>query len=156
MSVALRSHLRRPLVDLRLLRKITRHLLQTCAPARWELGLHLVDGPKMARLNETYLQHSGPTDVITFDYSETPRCSPADPVHGEIFICLDVARRQALEFHTTWPAELVRYLVHGVLHLLGHDDLDPVSRRKMKREENRLTRALAAEFSFASLERKGQ
>jgi rRNA maturation RNase YbeY len=57
-------------------------------------------------------------------------------MHGELFICVDEAVLQAKKFKTSWQSEIVRYLVHGVLHLLGHDDFKP-ARRKMKREENR-------------------
>ena len=60
---------------------------------------------------------------------------------------------QAKKFKTSWQSELVRYVVHGVLHLLGHDDLKPDLRRKMKREENRLVRLLAKRFSLAQLAR---
>jgi len=60
---------------------------------------------------------------------------------------------QAKEFQSSWQAEVVRYVVHGVLHLLGYDDLKPALRRRMKREENRLMRLLAREFTFARLAR---
>ena len=46
-------------------------------------------------------------------------------LHGELFICVDEAVAQAKEFKTSWQSEVVRYVVHGVLHLLGHDDLQP-------------------------------
>jgi len=52
-----------------------------------------------------------------------------------------------------WQSEVVRYIVHGVLHLLGHDDLRADLRRKMKREENRLVRLLARRFALAQLSR---
>jgi ssRNA-specific RNase YbeY (16S rRNA maturation enzyme) len=68
--------------------------------------------------------------------------------HGELFICLDDAVAQAREFRTTWQRELVRYIVHGVLHLCGHDDHAAVPRRVMKREENRLLRELSRRFDF--------
>ena len=72
-------------------------------------------------------------------------------LHGELYICLDDAIAQAKEFRTTWQSEVVRYVIHGVLHLLGHDDHAAAARRKMKREENRLLRHLAKEFPLASL-----
>ncbi len=74
-------------------------------------------------------------------------------LHGELFICVDDAVPQAKEFNTSWQSEVVRYIVHGILHLLGHDDLKPDLRRKMKREENRLVRRLARRFSLAQLSR---
>ena len=75
-----------------------------------------------------------------------------DPLHGEIFICLDDAVKQAREFRTTWQGELTRYVIHGLLHLCGHDDLKPAARRKMKREENRLLRVVAKRFALSKLE----
>ena len=72
-------------------------------------------------------------------------------LHGEIFISLDAAVLQARQFHTTWQSELVRYLIHGLLHLCGYDDLKPAARREMKCEENRVLRELAKHISFATL-----
>jgi rRNA maturation RNase YbeY len=102
-------------------------------------------------VNWDFLQHEGSTDVITFDHSES-QDGTAD-LHGELFICLDDAVKQAREFRTTWTQELTRYVVHGVLHLRGHDDLAAGPRRKMKREENRLVRGLAANFPLSALEK---
>ena len=127
-----------------------------------ELGIHLVAAPEMTRLNETFLRHAGPTDVITFDYTETGRAGSPLPtdgahgvtrptIHGEIFICVDEAVLQARKFRTSWQSEIVRYLVHGVLHLLGHDDRRAASRRKMKREENRRLRELSRRFPLRKL-----
>ena len=73
-------------------------------------------------------------------------------LHGEIFVCLDEAVSQARRFHTTWQSELVRYVVHGVLHLLGYDDAASRARRKMKAAEDTLVRQLARQFDFHSLE----
>ena len=85
--------------------------------------------------------------------SASARCSEsaAGPLCGEIFICVDDALAQARRFRTTWQSELVRYLVHGVLHLCGYDDQSPPARRKMKREEARLLRQLANRFPLRSL-----
>ncbi len=73
--------------------------------------------------------------------------------HGEIYISLDDAVAQAKQFRTTWPSELARYVIHGLLHLAGHDDLQPAARRAMKREENRLLREMARQFPLSSLAR---
>jgi probable rRNA maturation factor len=77
-------------------------------------------------------------------------------LHGELFVCVDEAVLQAKQFKTRWQSEIVRYIVHGVLHLRGHDDLEPDLRRKMKRAENRLVRALAKRFSLAQLSAAGK
>jgi probable rRNA maturation factor len=51
-------------------------------------------------------------------------------LHGEIFICPEVAATQAREFRTSWQEEIVRYCVHGLLHLRGYDDVRAADRRK--------------------------
>ena len=144
-------------VDARQLRVITLALLGELHIASAEFGVNLVGDAEMTRVNETFLQHEGSTDVITFDHSELPprRQTPdASPnLHGELFVCVDEAIRQARGFRTTWQSELVRYVVHGVLHLLGHDDHRAADRRKMKREENRLVRLMARRFAFTRLSR---
>jgi len=75
----------------------------------------------------------------------------ATQLKGEIFICLDEALSQARRFRTSWPSEVVRYLVHGVLHLCGYDDRHPAPRREMKRMENRLLEQLARRYRFRNL-----
>ena len=107
----------------------------------FELGVSIISEEAMTRMNERYLRHEGSTDVITFDYSDA---AGDGKLAGEIFVCLDEAMKQAPRFSTTWQNELVRYIVHGVLHLSGYDDKTAAARRKMKREENRLMRRLAA------------
>jgi len=164
-----RQHLR-PL-NLRLLRQIVKALLREVWPhGSFDLAISIVAAPEMTRLNETFLRHQGSTDVITFDYAEragqAPRLSlgsspdhaqvnrrDACPalLHGELFVCLDEAVSQARRFRTTWQSELVRYIVHGVLHLLGHDDQRNAARQRMKRAEDTLLRRLAGEFTIRRL-----
>ena len=75
-------------------------------------------------------------------------------LQGELFVCLDDAVKQAKEFKTSWQSELTRYVIHGLLHLRGHDDLKPAARRVMKKEENRLLREISREFSLPRLARQ--
>ena len=120
-------------VNTRLLRLITATLLTDFLNSEeFDLAVYIVRSREMARLNEKFLQHEGSTDVITFDYGDLP-----GHLHGELFICIDDAIEQARQFRTSWPSELVRYIIHGILHLQGFDDIRPAARRKMKREENR-------------------
>ena len=158
-TVANRQRTRR--IHLRLLKQITQALLMDLAWPGIELEINLVAAPEMTRLNETYLRHAGSTDVLAFDYGDQGRAGSPLPagahgvrrpaLHGEIFLCVDEALLQSRRFGTAWPAELVRYLVHGLLHLRGFDDAAAGARRRMKREENRLLRQLARRFSLAQL-----
>jgi probable rRNA maturation factor len=158
-------------------KKINSHFLKQIAAALFaeleldkaEIGICLVAAPEMTRLNETFLKHKGSTDVIAFDYANNVgRASrlPKEPLkrkmdrrdacptlHGEIFVCVDEAVLQARKFGTSWQSEIVRYIVHGVLHLLGFDDSSAGARHKMKREENRRLGELSRRFTLAQLSR---
>jgi len=155
MNIAIANRQRTKKINTRLLRQIAAGLFAELNITGAELGINLVGAREMALVNETFLQHDGPTDVITFDHLDPEARSKEQGVklNGELFICVDVALAQAKEFKSSWQAEVVRYVVHGVLHLLGHDDLKPHLRRKMKREENRLVRRLTRRFSLAQLSR---
>jgi len=82
------------------------------------VSITFVDERSMARLNKTHLGHSGPTDVISFGFT---RASAADPVVGDIYIAPDVARENAARFARGVREEVARLIVHGTLHVLGHD-----------------------------------
>jgi probable rRNA maturation factor len=157
-TIVIANRQRKKKVNTRLLKEIVLSSIAELGIGQAELGITLIAAREMALVNETFLQHEGSTDVITFDHAEkqTAQSRKQKTIHGEIFICVDVAIVQAKEFQTTWQAELVRYAVHGVLHLLGYDDLKPNLRREMKREENRLVRILAGRFSFAQLARQAK
>jgi probable rRNA maturation factor len=136
-------------VDARLLRRMALYLLgERWGVDSFTLGVHLVGTREMTALNERYLRHAGSTDVITFDHAQPSR---ATKVQGEIFICVGEAAMNAARFHTTWQGELVRYLIHGLLHLRGFDDQSPKNRRRMKRQENRWLRELGERFALDRL-----
>ncbi|HEX7653716.1 MAG TPA: rRNA maturation RNase YbeY [Verrucomicrobiae bacterium] len=145
--IANRQRIKR--IDTRFLKQVTAATLAELQISEGDLGIHLVGAREMARVNWQFLQHEGSTDVITFDHAEG-----GGTLHGELFICVEDAIQQAREFKTDWTSEVIRYVVHGILHLRGYDDLKPHLRRVMKREENRLVRLLARKFSFAQLERR--
>ena len=128
-------------LNLPLLLRITQRLLTELFPdCSHELGVYYVSGKKITKMNEKFLGHAGSTDVITFDYSD------GKLLHGEIFICVEEAVTQAKEFGTTPQMEIVRYLVHGLLHLRGYDDRKPAKHKKMKAAEDKWVRWLAAKF----------
>jgi probable rRNA maturation factor len=166
MSVTIINRQRVKKINRRQLTRIADALLVELEVEKAELNLCLVAAPEMTRLNETFLRHAGSTDVITFDYGfgvppsggrvsqSQNRLKPGhQTLHGEIIVCVDEAVWQARKFRASWQSELVRYIVHGVLHLLGFDDSRVEVRRRMKREENRLLDGLSRRFSLAQLSR---
>lgn len=150
-EVVVRVRQRRWRVDGRGLRAVTEAFLgEELGLSEWRLGIHLVGARAMAVLNGRWLGHEGSTDVITFDHRE----SPGESLHGELFVSVDDAVRQAGEYGTTPALELVRYTVHGVLHLQGYDDRDGASRRVMKQVEDRWVKRLAGRFPLRGLVRR--
>lgn len=109
-----------------------------------ELSFALVDDAEMAELHARFSGVEGPTDVLSFELLETP------VLVGEVVISADTARREAARRGHPAYDEVVLYAVHGVLHLLGHDDHDPVARRRMRRAE----RATLAELGLPPVFRR--
>lgn len=85
---------------------------------------------KILEVNRKFLQHDYFTDVITFDYSSHRRIS------GDIFISLDTVRSNAELFQRSYNEELMRVVIHGVLHLCGINDKGPGEREIMEANEN--------------------
>ena len=81
-----------------------------------ELSIALLGDDEIARLNREYLDHEGPTDVISF---ELP--SPGETRVGDVYIGAGQARRQAAELGVPFAEELLRLAIHGTLHVLGHE-----------------------------------
>jgi rRNA maturation RNase YbeY len=81
------------------------------------------------------MDQPGATDVLTFDLRDEPA---SREVEGEIVVSVDTARRQADELGTAFREELVRYVIHGVLHLTGKDDRTTDQRKTMRFAENRI------------------
>jgi len=80
--------------------------------------------------NRKYLQHDYYTDIITFDYSNRRRIS------GDMVISLDTVRTNAEQFAKSYDSELLRVIIHGVLHLCGINDKGPGEREIMEQHEN--------------------
>ncbi len=99
-----------------------------------EISVSLVDDREMAQLHVAYMQVEGPTDVLTFDLADTHDTA----MHGEIVISVETATRLAGELAVDVAEEVALYLVHGLLHLCGFDDIDDVDRGKMRQREGEL------------------
>lgn len=85
---------------------------------------------RILEVNREFLQHDYYTDIITFDYSNKRRIS------GDMFISLDTVRSNAELFGKEYDEELMRVVIHGVLHLCGIDDKGEGEREIMERHEN--------------------
>ena len=103
---------------------------------RAELEISLVDEAEMTRLHEEWMDEAGPTDVLSFPMDELRpnELSENDEVPvvlGDVVICPDVARKQGDTARHGMEQELRILLVHGILHLLGFDHLEPEEEAEM-------------------------
>jgi probable rRNA maturation factor len=118
-------------------------VLRAVEQGRAELSVTLADDAGIAALNGAYRGKPGPTDVLSFSLLEGPFTERRGPLLGEVVIGIDVAARQARSARRSLDDEVARLLIHGVLHLIGHDHVRVVEARRMQTEERRLWRALA-------------
>lgn len=95
-----------------------------------ELCYIFCDDAYILKINNDYLKHDYYTDVITFDYCEN------NIVSGDMFISLDTVRSNALQYEVDFNLELLRVVVHGVLHLCGLKDKNDVDASIMRKAEN--------------------
>ncbi|MEZ4702453.1 MAG: rRNA maturation RNase YbeY [Rhodothermales bacterium] len=98
------------------------------------LGVILADRETVLDLNRSFLQHDYPTDVLSFLIEPD---DGASPLQGEIYIDLDTALERHAEFGATFEEEALRYIVHGLLHLIGYDDATEADKTHMHRLEDR-------------------
>ncbi len=108
----------------------------TTEGARGELTLTFVDRDEIALLNREHLGKVGPTDVLSFPLDPADEPSAGLPVLlGDVVVCPAVAAGQAPEHAGTLDDELALLVVHGVLHVLGHDHADPEQAARMRGRE---------------------
>jgi probable rRNA maturation factor len=99
------------------------------------LEISFVNSSKIVQVNSKHLHHNYSTDIITFNYSK-----PKSSLEGEILISLDDALENSKRFHTSFREELIRLVIHGILHLIGYKDEKLSEKKVMKTKENSLLR----------------
>lgn len=117
------------------MKRTAKTILSALGCERASLSLLFTDDPVIHDLNRRWLKRDRPTDVISWAAEETGPCG----LLGDIAISIDTAARQAEELGHSLEDELVRLLIHGILHLRGHDHVrggKPAA--AMRREEERI------------------
>lgn len=84
----------------------------------------------LLKINQDFLNHDYYTDIITFNYCEK------NVVHGDIYISLDTVKRNSKEYNVAFFNEILRVIIHGVLHLVGFDDVNDDLQRIMTQTED--------------------
>jgi probable rRNA maturation factor len=113
-----------------------------------EVGVVFVDDRAIHALNRQYRNKNRPTDVLAFRLAQSPgELSP--PLLGDVVVSVETARRQARQRGIAWQQELCRYVIHGVLHLLGHEDETRRGFARQQRLQEELLKRYAPPVSLA-------
>ncbi len=91
----------------------------------------LVSDDEIQEVNKKYLGHDYVTDVVTFPLHEGLK-----PIEGEIYVSLETTERNSKLFNNSHSDEIIRVVIHGMLHLAGYEDSSSESRDEMKKKED--------------------
>jgi probable rRNA maturation factor len=117
-------------IDEERLRQAVENVLIAGKIAEAEISVAIIDDPTIHQLNVQFLNHDYPTDVLSFVLERE-----GDRLEGEIIASADTAIRSASEFGWSPADELLLYVIHGALHLVGFDDTSPELKTLMRQAE---------------------
>lgn len=132
-------------IDTRRLKRTALTLLKAVDEEGSALSLTLVGDSEIQEINREHRGKDKPTDVLSF-----PMFDEASPERllGDVVISVDTARRQAAEYDAPLENEIHRLLIHGILHVLGHDHEEAGERARMEAEERRLAAAIGMPWPY--------
>jgi probable rRNA maturation factor len=149
MPVYLSNATRKTGLDFDAIERTVAKLLAAIDESDSSISISFVRDPKIRELNRTFRDKDAPTDVLSFPLVEPGDAyAGAERLLGDIVISIDTARRQAADYDAPLDREVQRLLIHGVLHLLGHDHLEPGERARMEAEERRLADAIGMPWPY--------
>ena len=129
-------------VDLPRLRRRARRLLSALGYAGAELSVALIDDAEMKALNHAWRGRNRATDVLSFSLLEGEAAEHRGDLLGDVVISVETAAEQAAVRHSALDDEILRLLIHGLLHVVGHDHETDSDARLMEQEHRRLRRLL--------------
>lgn len=138
--IDVRTALPVPEIDSKKLRATTKKLLGAAGRGGGDLAILLTDDDQLRELNRVHRGKDKSTDVLSFPGEGSSL--------GDIAISVETARRQAAAYDAPLENEIHRLLIHGILHVLGHDHHEPAERAAMEAEEKRLAAVIAMPWPY--------
>ena len=123
-------------LDRQLVRRAVRSVLRHAGVRKALISVAVVEDETIARLNWRYLRHRGPADVLSFLLDQS------DGLEGEVVVGVQTALRTAPRYGWLPHDELLLYVIHGTLHLVGQDDTTPALRLQMQERESAILERL--------------
>ena len=128
-------------VTKRALAAFTSKILGEIRKTDYGVSVHVVDSGRMKSMHWDFFHDRSDTDCISFSQFEGKQVG-AEKTLGDVFISWGQIRRQAPQYGNTPVEELLYCVIHGILHLIGHDDLKVAARKKMFKIQNRIFKKL--------------
>jgi probable rRNA maturation factor len=122
-----------PALDAEVVRRAVRHTLHRHHRRQANVSIAVLDDRGIAELHQRFLGVPGPTDCLSFDLNDDPS---AEGIDGEIVVSWETAQREAAARNHPPATELLLYVVHALLHLLGYDDHRPEDAARIHAEED--------------------
>ncbi len=126
-------------IDRRRMRRTVRRIVCDAEIAEARISVAVVDDPTIGKLHGQFLNDPSPTDVLSFVLERSPSA-----LEGEVVVSADTARRCGPRYRCSAEEELMRYVIHGTLHLVGYDDRTPKQRAAMRKIERKYLNAEGA------------
>lgn len=117
--------------EMALMKKVLKHGLEKLNLKKVEFNVIIVDNEYIHRLNRDYRHIDRETDVITFALEDDKTFNPKERILGDVYISIDKAISQSIEYGHSLNRELCFLAVHGLLHLLGYDHMNEVDEKVM-------------------------
>ena len=115
----------------RKVKKITDEIVRSEGKIAGEINFIITSDDYLRTVNKEFLKHNCFTDVISFNYSL------GNNIAGEIYISKDTVMRNSIKYNVDFDNEMLRVMIHGVLHLVGYDDKTKTEKQKMRQLENK-------------------
>jgi probable rRNA maturation factor len=145
-TIHYRNDVRASGVDARALKTAMRALMRAAGEDGAGISVTIVDDAAIQRINHEHRGKDVPTDVLSFPLEPEPFAH--ERLLGDIVISVETARRQAGDYDAPVQLEIYRLLIHGLLHVLGHDHEETHERMRMEAEERRLADAIGMPWPY--------